>query len=221
MSTLADIQGIKKSLIRKPLAGGVLFAPVTAPIPTSWTSLNSGVITFNKPNDHDPLGAISKENPPTFTPETETSDVETWGLLEASRTDIISRNTTVNFVAQETNRKVLELYHNMDLSAVEADADTGEVEFADPTAPDVIYHRAAFITVDGQGDRAIYIIKYCPNFIITEVGEQSWSSENAIEYNITGRAKVDEVAGYAVKTIICGPGWDALQAVHGFDTASS
>lgn len=221
MSNLSDIQGVKKSLIRKPLAGGVLFAPVTAPIPTSWTQLTGGAIVFNKPNDHEPLGAISKENPPTFTPETESSDVETWGYLEATRTDIISRNTTVNFVAQETNRRVLELYHNADLSTVEADALTGEVQFADPTAPDLIYHRAAFVAVDGQGDRAIYVIKYCPNFIITEVGEQSWSQEGALEYNITGRAKVDEVAGYAIKTIICGPGWEALKAHHGFDTAGS
>ncbi|QBP33247.1 major tail protein [Gordonia phage BrutonGaster] len=219
MATLSDIQGIRKALIRKPLAGGILFAPKSAASPTSWTTFTAGppaTITFNKPTGFEPLGAISKENPPTFTPETEVSDVETWGLLEASRTDIISRNTTVNFVAQETNRKVLELYHNADYSNVTPDAQTGEVQFADPTAPDVIYHRAAFVTVDGQGDRAIYIIKYCPNFIITEVGEQSWSQDGAIDYNITGRAKVDEDAGYAVKTIICGPGWKALEAEHGF-----
>ncbi|AMS02583.1 major tail protein [Gordonia phage Yvonnetastic] len=221
MASLSDIQGVRKSLIRKPLAGGVLFAPISATVPVNWTTESGGIITFNIPAGHEPVGAISKENPPTFTPETETSDVETWGFLEATRTDIISRNTTVNFVAQETNRKTLELYHNVDLSGVEADADTGEVQFADPTAPDIIYHRAAFVSVDGQNERAIYIIKYCPNFVITEVGEQSWSSEGALEYNITGRAKVDETVGYAVKTIICGPGWLDQGDDHGFTAASS
>lgn len=220
---------IQKSLIRKPLAGGAFFAPVDVDIPAAFTT--GGTFTIPMATPAGPggtpaavpgftsIGAISKDAAPTFTPETETSDVETWGMLEPSRTDIISRKTSISFTAQETNLKSLELYHNVDLSGILADSTTGEVSFADPTAPDLIYHRAIFVAVDGSGPRAIYIVKVVPNFIITEVSEQAWNDGEAMAYQITGQAKVDEDLGYAVKTHFCGPGWKALLDKTGFKSA--
>nr|WP_296763809.1 hypothetical protein [Rhodococcus sp. (in: high G+C Gram-positive bacteria)] len=214
MASFAEIRDLKQSLIRKPLAGAVLLAPLSADVPqtfTTGTTAELAALTAYKS-----VGHISRENSPTFTPETEVSDVESWGLLESARTDIISRNTTISWTGQETHKLNLELYHNVDLSAVTPDATTGEVSFADPTDPSIIYHRAIFLSVDGSGANAIYIIKVAPRFTVTEVAEQSWNQESAIEYAITGRAKVDEDEGYAIKTFFGGPGWKALGAETGF-----
>ncbi|QDF15386.1 major tail protein [Gordonia phage Mollymur] len=217
MADTPAIKNIKKKLIRKAMAGAVLFAPDGTTSPTSFTT--GATSEFTIPVGFESLGAVSREGSPTFTPETENSDVDSWGELESTRTDIISRNTTIAWTSQETKKKVLELYHNVDLSAIEADAITGEVQFADPTSPDVVYHRALFVGIDGAGANAIYVIRYCPQFIVTEVGEQQWGAENAIEYPFTGRAKVDEDLGYSVLNVFGGPGWKKIHELAGFDAA--
>ena len=214
MATFAEIRDLKQSLIRKPLAGAVLLAPMTTAIPDAFTT--GATAELAALTGFKSVGHISRENSPTFTPETETSDVESWGLLESARTDIISRNTTISWTGQETHKLNLELYHNVDLSAVTPDATTGEVGFTDPTDPSIIYHRAIFLSVDGTGANAIYVIKVAPKFTVTEVSEQTWNQESALEYAITGRAKVDEDEGYAIKTVFAGPGWKALGADTGF-----
>ncbi|WP_329405402.1 hypothetical protein OG563_26430 [Nocardia vinacea] len=219
MADFAAIRDLKQSLIRKPLAGAVLLADMATALPVKFTD-TTGALVDLKIAGFESLGHVSKEGAPTFTPETETSEVDSWGLLESARTDIISRNTSIAWTGQETHRKNLELYHGRDLSTVKFDSVSGETEFTDPTDPAVIYHRAVFLGVDGAGSDAIYVIKLCPKFTVTDVAEQTWSQENAIEYAITGRAKIDETAGYAVKTIFAGPGWKARALAAGF-TAST
>ncbi|WP_109523668.1 MULTISPECIES: phage tail tube protein [Nocardia] len=216
MADFSVLRDLKQSLIRKPLAGAVLLADMATAIPTAFTTTAAGTLVDLATAGYASLGHVSKEGAPTFTPETETSEVESWGLLESARTDIISRNTSIAWTGQETHKANLELYHGRDLSTVEFDATTGETEFTDPTDPSVIYHRAIFIGVDGAGTDTIYVIKVCPKFTVTDVSAQTWSQENAIEYAITGRAKLDEDEGYAVKTVFCGPGWKARALDAGF-----
>ncbi|MGS2809395.1 phage tail tube protein [Nocardia sp. MW-W600-9] len=215
MADFSVLRDLKQSLIRKPLAGAVLLAPLSTEVPDKFTD-TAGALIDLKAAGFESLGHISKEGAPTFTPETETSEVEAWGLLESARTDIISRNTTIKWKGQETHKKNLELYHGRDLSTVKFDAASGETEFTDPTDPSIVYHRAVFLSVDGAGANAIYIIKFAPKLVVTEVDEQGWSQENAVEYGITARAKIDETEGYALKTVFAGPGWKALATKAGF-----
>lgn len=215
MADFSVLRDLKQSLIRKPLAGAVLLAPMSVAVPANFTD-TAGALIDLKTAGFDSLGHVSKEGAPTFTPETETSEVEAWGLLESARTDIISRNTTIKWTGQETHKKNLELYHGRDLSAVRFDSVSGETEFTDPTDPSITYHRAVFLSVDGAGANAIYIIKFAPKLVVTEVDEQGWSQENAVEYGITARAKIDEDEGYAIKTVFAGPGWKALAVSAGF-----
>lgn len=217
MVAFDTVRSLKQNLIRKPLAGAVLLAPIETAIPTAFTSGATSELTAL--TGFKSVGHISRENAPTFTPETELAEVESWGLLEAARTDIISRNTTISWTGQETHKLNLELYHNVDLSAVTGDATTGELGFADPTAPSITYHRAIFISVDGAGTDQIFIIKVVPKFTVTEVAEQTWNQDSVLEYAITGRAMVDEDLGYAVKTVFAGPGWKKIVTDAGFTLA--
>ncbi|MFE5290209.1 hypothetical protein ACFRAQ_35100 [Nocardia sp. NPDC056611] len=213
---LDTLRDLKKKLVLKPLAGAVLIAPMATALPTTYFTGTASDLTDLKTAGFKSVGHISKENAPTFTPETETKDIEAWGLLEPARTDIISRKTTIKWTGEETHKTNLELYHNLDLSNVKYDATTGETAFADPTAPDTVYHRAIFVSVDGVGANRIWIIKEVPKFTVTSVGEQKWNMDSAIEYDITGRAFIDDDAGYAIKTIFGGPGWKSVATSAGF-----
>lgn len=217
MVAFDSIRSLKQNLIRKPLAGAVLFAPIATAIPAAFTT--GATSELSALTGFQSLGHISRENAPTFTPETEMSEVESWGLLDSARNDIISRKTTISWTGQETHKKNLELYHNVDLSAVQGDATTGELSFTDPTAPSVTYHRAIFISVDGAGTDSIYIIKVVPKFTVTEVAEQSWNQDSVLEYAITGKAMLDEDLGYSIKTVFAGPGWKQIVTDAGFTLA--
>ncbi|QNL30476.1 major tail protein [Gordonia phage SpeedDemon] len=211
------IVNAQNKLVRKMTAGAVLLGDLDTDIPTQFTT--GATAEFAIPAGFESLGLTSRDGSPTFTPETESSDVESWGLLEPSRSDIIRRTTSVAWTNQETKKKVLGLYHNADLTAVTSNATTGETHITDPTSPDIIYHRALFVGIDGTGSNQILIIKICPRFHITEVGEQQWGAENAVEYPFTGSAKVDEELGYAVKTVFAGPGWKKIAVAAGFQSA--
>ncbi|AXH70411.1 major tail protein [Gordonia phage Daredevil] len=217
MADNAAIMNAQNKLVRKMTAGAVLLGDLDTDIPDEFTT--GALAEFTVPTGFSSLGLTSRDGSPTFTPETETSDVDSWGLLEPSRSDIIRRTTSVAWTSQETNKKVLGLYHNADLTAVTSDATTGETHVVDPTSPDIIYHRAIFVGIDGTGANAIYILKICPRFHITEVGEQQWGAENAVEYPFTGSAKVDEDLGYAVMTVFGGPGWKKIAVAAGFQAA--
>lgn len=216
-TTFATLRDLKQSLIRKPLAGAILLAPASTAVPAAFTSGAGAVLQAL--TGFKSVGHISRENSPSFSVATEQSEVDAWGLLDSARTDQISRKTKISWTGLETHRLNLELYHNVDLSAVEGDAITGETEIVDPTDPSIVYHRAVFLSVDGQGDSAVYIIKFCPRFVVTEVGEQTWNQQNVIEYAITGSAKVDDDEGYAIKTVFAGPGWLDMITDAGFTLA--
>ncbi|MEV0759523.1 hypothetical protein [Nocardia sp. NPDC050435] len=220
MADFSTIRDLKQKLIRKPLAGAVLLAPYATVLPTKYFIGATSDLTDLKTAGFMSIGHVSKENAPTFTPEVETSEVEAWGLLESARMDMISRKTTIAWTGLETHKLNLELWSNADLSNVKYDATTGETAYADPVEPSITYRRAVFLSVDGAGANRIYMIRECPKFSVTEVGEQQLNQESAIEYPITGRAFVDDVAGYSMRYIFGGPGWKALAADAGFEAAT-
>lgn len=218
MVALATIRDVKQGQIRKGLAGAVILGKADA---TEILTLTTGVgaelaAIPSGPQGYQSLGRISRDAAPTFTPEQEQSEVQTWGELEASRVDAISKTTAIAWTCQDTRKSVLELTTGLDLTQVFADATTGEVQIIEPTEPDITYYRALFLMVDGRGDDAYFIARYCPRFVITTVGEEAWSQENPLVYPFTGRALLDADLGFAVKRFYGGPGWKAALPDSGF-----
>src|SRR6476661_4743331 len=132
-AALAKRQG---ELIRKPLAGIIAVAPddYVVPDPFILTTGASAQLADLDP-DFEQLGWVSKADGLTFSSNTETSDVESWGALEPTRSDITADTTSSAFTCQETNRIVLEMYYNVDLSAITPTASTGEIGFNQATEP--------------------------------------------------------------------------------------
>ncbi|TDP29760.1 IPT/TIG domain-containing protein [Nocardia ignorata] len=217
--TFEQLAAWKPELIRRPNKGFVLIGDDDATIPAAFTSGVSA--EFQSLTDFESLGFTAKDAPPTFRPEVESNDIEAWGALEPPRTDIISRKVTVSTTLLQTQRRSLELYSGMDLSAVTADATTNEIQYNDPTSPSTRYHRLIFGMVDGDGADAIYILRILPRAIVTEVGEQSWSQDGALNYNITWAGKIDSTLGYSLKNVICGPGVANLVASMGFSATAA
>jgi len=214
--TLADFQD---ELVRKVLAGAVLVAPSATALPTTLTTGASSALNDSGFTGFKSLGRISDAGL-SASADTESSGVPGWGALEDVRTDIIRRTSTFGFACLETKKEVLALHSNQDLDAVEADATTGEVSFTESTKPDTRYQRMILLGVDGEGDNAIYIARFLPRATISEVSEQTWSTADALAYQMTVTAKIDSTLGYAVKHLYGGPGWKALSAKHGFETAT-
>lgn len=207
-ATTFDALADKNSeLIFKPLKGAVLIAPYSTAIPTSFTSGASA--DLEELTGFTSLGLIGADNPPSFAPTVESSDVEAWGELEPPRTDIISRQMAVSFTTIETRRQALELFSGVDLSATEADAVTHEIAWNDATSPSTTYFRLIFLAVDGAGADAKYFFKILPRASVSDISEQSWAQDSALSYGFTFAPKIDPTLGYSVRNVIGGPGVSA------------
>ncbi|WIC89661.1 major tail protein [Rhodococcus phage Apiary] len=217
-SALAKRQG---ELIRKPLAGIIAVADMETELLADFKLTSGATSDLVALDDYDQLGWISKSDGLTFSSDTETSDVESWGALEPTRSDITKDVTSAQFTCQETNKKVLEMYYNVDLSAVQGDSVTSEVAFNSSTEPSTTYRRMIFLSKDGAGTNEIYIAKIMPRASVTAKADQTWNSEDALTYGMTVTAKMDSTLGYAVRHHFAGPGWAKQLVKMGFTKATT
>lgn len=219
MATISEIRDVHDGQIRKALAGAVLLGSADAPeIETLTTGASSELAAI--PQEYKSMGRHPRDGSPKFTPTQEQNEVLTWGELEASRIDAISKNLSISWTCQDTRKSVLAAATGVNLDNVKADAITGEVQIVEPTDPNINFYRAFFLTVDGVGDDAYFIARYCPKFVITTVGEESWNQDAVLVTPFTGRALVDTTHGYSVKRFYGGPGWKKNLGPTGFELAA-
>ena len=205
---------LKAELVRKPNKGAVLIAPMTAAIPVKFTTgATADLVDFT---GFSSVGHIAKDAPPSFTPDVQSTTIEAWGVLEEVREDVIKRTLAVGYTPIETSRRVLEMYHNVDLSQVVPDTTTGEVQFSEPTSPATRYYRTIFLGIDGAEGEEIYFGRILPRATVSEVAAQDWGTDKALSYPMTLKAKVDSTLGYSSRLFFGGPGWKALAGKHGF-----
>jgi hypothetical protein len=214
-TTYDELKRKQNELIRKALEGSVFIAAENAPLPTRLT-MGTGAELMPLPAGYEDVGWVDKSDSATWSREVETSDVESWGAIEPTRRDLTKQTDGLKFVAQETKRLTLELYEGVDLSAVVPDGTTGEVRFDRPARPRTRYFRVFGLFVDGTGDQSIYVAKLLPRAAVTETGEQKWSDEDALGYDVTLTAHFDAKAGTAMSFFFGGPGWRALLREMGF-----
>jgi len=207
---------LQSSLIRKALAGSVFIAPADATAPTTLTT-GSGSGLTPLPTGYEDIGYVTKDDGLSWSRDTEVSEVTSWGSVEPTRRDINSDVTNLAFTAQETKKATLQLYYNVDLDAVTPDATTGEVSFAQPTRPSTRYMRVFALFVDGSGDDAIYVARFLPKAMLSEVDDQAWTDgDDPVVYNCTLAATPDETLGYSVRHFFGGPGWKSRLDDMGF-----
>lgn len=92
-TTTYDQLKLKQSeLIRKALEGSIFLADESAELPTALTA-GADAAPLPLPAGCTDLGWVNKGDGATGTRSTDTSDVESWGVVESTRTDI-TRETT-------------------------------------------------------------------------------------------------------------------------------
>ncbi|MFG1796694.1 hypothetical protein [Nocardia sp. NPDC049149] len=218
VTTFEQIISANKDLLLKPLKGAVLIAPMSVDVPVKFTA--GADAKFQSLEGYSSLGLIDKSGGPQFRPEQQLSETESWGWLEPTRSDIVKRDMSVGFTAQEFKRTVLELVSGRSLADVQADAVTKELSWNEPVAPDTIYYRVIFLFVDGVGAREKWVLRIMPRASVTEVGQQQWNSENIAAWPITVKATVDDKLGYSLRNVLCGPGVGNLVIPMGFTVAA-
>lgn len=210
----------KAELIRKARDGSIFIAPFTADGITNLTSgANADLLPL--PSGWGDVGWITTAGA-TYGRETEQSDVNSFGSVEPTRSDITQDVMTIQFSMQEHKKSTIELYTGADLDGVEADAVTGEVSIEKPDIPGFKYYRILGLFVDETNDGEIYIARYQPRSRATTYGEQAMNSEGeAILQGVTLTGYNDSTVGYSHRWIFAGPGWRALLATMGFEQATS
>lgn len=214
MATFEDVRGAQSHLILKALGGFIVSAPMSVEMPTSFTD-ETGELVDLKAAGFEPLGWLTKGDGINFSRETENQETESYGALEPTRVDFTKDVTSAAFRMQETNKQVLEMYYNTDLSDVVV-GENGEFSFTNDAQPSTIYRRLIYIAKDGNGANAKYIIKAMPRAVLSEVQEQAWSAESELSYGLTVKATTDDELDYSVRHAFAGPGIQAIASDMGF-----
>lgn len=172
------------------------------------------------PSGYTDIGLVTKDAGYSFGNQWEMSQTTSHGFSDPTRRDILSNTSTVGFTAQETKRRVLEMFHNVNLSSVApTNATAGEVEFDKPLQQLTTYYRALFIARDGVGPQTIYMGVLYPRAMVSETGEQTGSEDSELGYPMTLTATPDFTAGTACRYLFGGPGWHSLLTNMGFPAA--
>ncbi len=215
----ATLRDKKNQLIRKARDGSVFVAPSSATAIGALTT-GAGADLSALPAGYVDLGWTSTDGS-TYSRTTETSDVQSFGSVEPTRSDITSDRITMQVTAQETSLLTLGLYTGADLTGEEAAATTGEFAIEKPARPGFRYHRVLGLFVDDTDDGELYIARFMPRARITEFGEQQFTDgDDPISYPMTWTGFEDSTLGYSHKWIFAGPGWLALLEDMGIDQAA-
>lgn len=215
MPALEDLQEKQNELIRKVLAASLFFAPEAADLPTTLTSGASADLTA-LPTGYSDLGLVTKDDAYSWSRETEMAEVTSHGFTDPVRRDINMTVNSLSFSAQETNKRTLELYSNVDLTNAVPTPVTGEITYNEPLAPATRYYRVLGLGRDGVGSSAIYIAKIMPRAMVSETSEQAWSDTDELLYPMTITATPDTSVGYSIRHVFGGPGWRSLLVKMGF-----
>ncbi|MGW5267255.1 phage tail tube protein [Rhodococcus sp. NPDC003994] len=217
-TNLSALKKAKTDLLLKPLDAAIFLAPHYTAHPTAFTSATSKLQTL--PTAYEAVGLISKNDGVSFARSVESSTMESFGELEATRQDITGGNQSLSFMPQETNRLTLELTTGADLKLLKANKDSGEVFFAQPTNAKVTYYSAIVIGQDGDDDEPIYLFKVLPKVAVSNYDGETWSKESSAAQRLTMTAFKDATAGFAVAHGYGGAGWKKLLTQVGIPLAT-
>jgi hypothetical protein len=204
-TTLTSLKAAKQQLMIKPLDAAVFLAPWYTAAPTAFTDATSVLQTL--PVAYESVGLIAKKDGVAFNRNVETSSLDSFGELESTRMDVTGDTTSLVFTPQETKKLTLELTNNVDLSAVQATTGSGEVFFAQPTAPRIRYYSAIVIGKDGDDADPVYVFRVMPKVAVSKYDGETWTKDTNLSQKLTMTAFKDSTAGFAVGYGFGGLGW--------------
>lgn len=211
MADYAALRDKKNELIRRAKDGSIFVAQMDVAVPAALTELTGAGLIVLDPADWTDLGWISTEGV-TYDRETESVDTSSFGSSEATRSDVTRDEISMSCTAQETKALTLSITTGADITAIKANATTGEVQVAKPTRPKLRFYRTLGLFLDHDDNGAeIYFGRLMPRAQVADFGSQGYNEdETGISYPMTWRGKEDSSLGYSHKWFWGGPGWKAL-----------
>ncbi|WP_197696348.1 Ig-like domain-containing protein [Nocardia terpenica] len=212
-TSLTTLKNAQRALLLKPLDAAVFLAPWYTPSPTAFTDNTATLQPL--PTGYLSVGLIDKKSGVAFARNVTAAPIESYGELQPTRDDIVDDTTTLEFEPQQTNALTIALTTNAALQSIQASGINGEVLFAQPSAPQIVYYSAIVIGKDGTDSNPIYIYKVMPKVAVTKWGGENWVPTGLTSQKLTLTAFKDDVAGFAVAHGFGGAGWKALLAKTG------
>lgn len=196
--------------------GGSLAADLHLAVGQNAVGYDSGINLKLLPSGMDDLGWLSTDGA-AFSRDVNTSDVQSWGSVTPTRSDVTSDTSTMAVTAQETKLLTIGLATGADLAAITPDAQTGEVSIAKPTRPSSKHYRALSMAVDLGDGGEIYIARYFPRAKVTNYAEQAMGGgDDPITWGVTLTGEEDSDLGYSERWLFGGAGWNAILSDMGF-----
>ncbi len=168
------------------------------------------------PSGMDDLGWLSTDGV-AFSRDVSTSDVQSWGSVTPTRSDITSDTSTMAVTAQETKLLTIGLATGADLAGITPAAQTGEVSIEKPARPASKNYRALSLAVDIGDGGEIYLARFFPRAKVTNYAEQSHGGgDDPVNWGVTLTGEEDSTLGYSERWLFGGAGWNFLLADMGF-----
>ncbi|WP_278266220.1 hypothetical protein [Nocardia sp. AG03] len=217
-TNLTALKNAQRSLLLKPLDAAVFIAPHYTPAPAALTDATGALQTL--PAAYQPVGLIDKKTGVAFARGITAAPIESYGELQPVRNDVTSDITTIEFQPQQTTALTLNLATSTNVAAIKADAESGEVFFAQPASEEITYYSAIIIGKDGNDADPIYVYKVLPKVAVSKYGGEQWNPTEVLAQKLTMVAFKDDTAGYAIAHGFGGSGWKKILAQTGIPNAS-
>lgn len=219
MASFDTISDRREELIFKGLEGSIFIAPMSAALPTALTGADMSLQAL--PAGYTDVGWVDGSDGVNWSRKVDTSDTDSWGSPEPTRSDINKDEASLKFTMQETRKVALEAYFGQDMSAVEADATSNEVQFTQPRRPQTRYFRLFGLFVDGAGDDEVYVARLFCRANVVDMDDSKWTTKDSVaNWGVSVRANWSSSDGFAVKHFIGGPGWSSRVENAGFTIAT-
>jgi hypothetical protein len=222
MPSYAALTAKQQELIRKGLDFSAFIGPATAAVITALTRFTPGppaVIDLAPlPPGYTDLGLLTDDGG-QFGRNIDASDITSVGRGDPSRRDIRRDTTTLQITCQETKKATIQAYTGVDLSAVTAAPNTGEVVIDKPATPRAKNNRLLALALDINADTGgeIYVGRFFPKASVTDYAEQQMhDGDNPIQYGLTYTPYLDSAVGTSERWLFGGAGWNSLLAKMGF-----
>jgi hypothetical protein len=218
-TTYEDMQDRREELIFKALEGSIFIAPMSAALPTALTGTAGALLSL--PAGWEDIGWVDGSDGVNWSRKVDTSDTDSWGSPEPTRSDINKDEASLKFTMQQTNRVALETYYGLDLTNIQASATNKEIQFAQPRRPATRYFRLFGIFVDGYGADEIYVGRLFTRSNVIDMDDSKWTTKDSVaSYGVSVRANWSSSDSFAVKHFIGGPGWASKVENAGFTIAT-
>lgn len=190
-------------LVLAALDATVLLAPYGTALPTKLIDEQGKLSGLDA--GWQPVGEIDQKSAVELTPDEKVEGIQGYGSLGDRRKFVTESSWTIDFTAQETRVKTLEMFYDLDPVA-EYKAGTG-VQGQKRRIGKVKEYSALILFKDGDTDAEIYPWLLFPKVTITGRGKQTASMTDAITYGFTLTATEDPQEGALFKWGIGGPGF--------------